>query len=705
MPTGVFARLLVLAVLHALCAGLVLSRVTLLAFRLVTARIGPAVAGRVLIPFRLLALALPLGLRRRRLLRRSRSVDLERPPFRLHLVRLLGPRVAGHGAILELHAGLGPERLGHERLRHGRGLPRTAHEQFLTLLDRGSRQPRLHAHARQPEVGIDRPHAHRHRRSRRHLEHLRLGHLDRHLGRQVGHHLDAMLEAAHDVGLRPAGSPGPRPVDEPIRRELRTTAVGVELERERAGRARTLRPLDRQRHVPPPIAAEIDGRRLERPVRLGGDGHPRPFDGPDVALPGKRLLFASGVVGIAVANLPHQQRRRVTEHHPDPLAAGVAGGDRQLHRLIEAALLVGHHHHPHAAGAGRERHRPRRRRGIGRAVVAKRPHVQLRFFTGIEPVDPRREHELPAAIELGHATHDVDLPPGSVRRRRILARHPPRQPRGGDAHPRRRGEAAPGRDQSGRRDDEALRCQHLIETDQSHQRRQDPRQPHRGRAIDHAFVGHARQPPGRPAPQRLDHGLRRFAGMLLDQDGVDQIVVELGVIPLDGPRGEHEIDPVSHQRHEPSGCRCHRHPDAGRQPSPPRPRGQTAGHEPVLDEHPDQHPRHGGHCGGQQEGGHHHALEVGDRGGEPAGEVLLRLGTLDGVAAPGPNGQRIACLIGYAGHGLDPSLRWVDQPGPQWRHRARPDAVSHDDRENRPSSGNLFRSSSICGTVALGLVC
>ena len=654
--TGVFARLLVLAVVHALLAGLVLSGVTLLAFRLVTARLRAAVAGRVLIPFRLLALTLPLGLRRRRFLRRRRRVDLQRPPLRRRFVRLLRPRVGRHGAILEHHSRLRSERLWHQRLRDARGLPRAAHEQFGALLHRASRQPRLHPHARQPEVGIDRPHPHGYGRSRWHLQRLGLRHLDRYLGREVRHHLDAMLQAAQDVGFGTAGRSGLRPVDEPVRAELRTAAIGVELEREGAARPRVLRPLQPQRHVPAAVAAEVDGRRLERPVGFGRDGHPRPFDGPDVALPGQRLLLAAGVLGVAVSHLPHQQRGRVAQDHPDSLAAGVPGGDGALERLVKPPLFVGHDHDPHAGGTGRERRRPRGRRRIGGSVVTKRPHDQLRLLAGIEAIDSCRDHQLPAAVEPGDAVDDVECSARRIGGRRILARHPPRQPRGGDADPGRRREAAPGRDQPGRRDDETLRREQLIETDEAHERRQDPAQAHGGRAIDHPFVGHPRQAPSRPPPERLDDGLGRFVAPLLDEHGVDEIVVQFGVVPLDGPGGEHEIDAIHDQRHEPADRRRHGRREADRQPRPPGPRRQAAGHEPVLDEHARQHPGHGGHRGGQQERGHHHALEVGDRGGESAGEVLLRLGALDGIAAPGPNGQRISPLLGHAGHGLNPSL-------------------------------------------------
>ena len=124
--------------------------------------------------------------------RRCRGIDLQRLPVAHGNVGRVRSRVFRHGPILERAAGRHAELCGDQRGRPAKGLA-TAHEQFLPRLLTPRLQPRLHAHARQAEVGVDRLHADRHRRVGRHPHHLLRGFLDGDLGGEIGDHLDAIL--------------------------------------------------------------------------------------------------------------------------------------------------------------------------------------------------------------------------------------------------------------------------------------------------------------------------------------------------------------------------------------------------------------------------------------------------------------------------------------------------------------------------------
>ena len=463
-----------------------------------------------------------------------------------------------------------------------------------------------------------------------------------------------MLQAPDHIVVGTPASLRSRSIHEPVGGKLRTAAIGIKLQGERAGGEGPRRPLDRERHIPPTVAAEIDGRRLERPIGFRRDRDPRAFHALDVALPGQRLVRAAGVGRILVPHLPHEQCRHVAEPDANPLAAGVARGDHQVHRLVEPAILAGHHDRPQPRRAGPQRHGPGRPGRIRSAVVAERPHDQLRWLARGKPLDLGGHNELPAAIEFGDAADHFDTPTRCRCGRRILPRHPPGQPRRGDAHPRRRRKSAPGRDQSRCRQNEALGGEELVEAGQADERRQHPREPDGRRAIHHPLVGNARQPASGPAPERLHHCLRRLARPLLDEDGVDEVVVEFGMIPLERPGGIDEVHAIPHERHDPAD-RGHGHRrQACGQPHPAGPGRQSPGQAPVLDQDARQDPGHGPDRDGQQKRRHRHALHVRNRRGEPAGEILLRLGALGRIAAPRPNRERIARLIRHAGHGLTP---------------------------------------------------
>ncbi len=203
----------------------------------------------------------------------------------------------------------------------------------------------LDADPGQAEVGIRRPHTNRHRCTGRHLQHRLLGSLDRHLGSEVGLHVDAMLHLFRNHLLPMGRSRAAGLKQQPVARMLGSVAVAVESEHESSGRPRQVAGADPHADVPLALAIEIDPGRLQRLVALCFQRDLRALDAPQIALPGHRLVGEPRVVGIVVGHLADEQRRLVDHGHPQPLAAGVAGGDHELERPVDPAGVAGQHGH------------------------------------------------------------------------------------------------------------------------------------------------------------------------------------------------------------------------------------------------------------------------------------------------------------------------------------------------------------------------
>ncbi len=292
------------------------------------------------------SLALIAGRPRRRILglpRGGRGVDLERLPAGVRNVWRLRPRVDCHGAVLEHAPRPRPEPLGND--------PRAPLEEARLLLgkqrdarlDRAAAQTRLDADAGQREIGVEGPHANRDWCAGRHPCRRLPRLLDRHLRREIRDHLDPMLHRLDDLGLPGRPRRGPRPKHEPIEGVRRARAFGIHLQRKRLRHPRQVVRLLVEREIVVTVAVEVDPSRVEWLVTFGDDGHLRSLHGADVSLPLDGLRLPAGVGRIVVANLPHEQRWRIDDRDPHRFAAGIAGRDHDLHRLVEAPRGIGEH--------------------------------------------------------------------------------------------------------------------------------------------------------------------------------------------------------------------------------------------------------------------------------------------------------------------------------------------------------------------------
>ena len=296
-------------------AGLALLALTF--FRRCSAGVGlPLLAVRLLIL---------VARRRRRLPRRRGGVDLQRPPFRHGDVRCLGPRVLGHRPILEHGPRTSPEPFRNERRRPAKHLSPPTHQQLFARLLTALREAGLDADARQTEIGVFAAHADRDWRRRRHADHLLGRLLDRHVRRHVRLDVDPILHLLRRHGLATRRGRGLRLEHQPVGGVFGSRAVGVEVERERAAATGEILLADRERHLPLAITAQIDPGALERMIAFRDDRHLRALDGAEVALPLHGLIGLARVLGVVVPHLPHEQRRRIDNHHADPRAAGFAG--------------------------------------------------------------------------------------------------------------------------------------------------------------------------------------------------------------------------------------------------------------------------------------------------------------------------------------------------------------------------------------------
>ena len=319
---GVFPLLLALLSWRGIITGSGAALAGLALLALTFYRRCSAGVGLPLLAVRLLIL---VARRRRRLPRRRGGVDLQRPPFRHGDVRCLGPRVLGHRPILEHGPRTSPEPFRNERRRPAKHLSPPTHQQLFARLLTALREAGLDADARQTEIGVFAAHADRDWRRRRHADHLLGRLLDRHVRRHVRLDVDPILHLLRRHGLATRRGRGLRLEHQPVGGVFGSRAVGVEVERERAAATGEILLADRERHLPLAITAQIDPGALERMIAFRDDRHLRALDGAEVALPLHGLIGLARVLGVVVPHLPHEQRRRIDNHHADPRAAGFAG--------------------------------------------------------------------------------------------------------------------------------------------------------------------------------------------------------------------------------------------------------------------------------------------------------------------------------------------------------------------------------------------
>ena len=596
------------------------------------------------------AVAGPLALVARRprcrILRRPRwrgGVDLERLPAGVRDVRRLRPRVDRHGAVFEHAPRPRPEPLGHDPHASFEDARLLFGEQRDALLDRSAAQSRLDANACQAEIGIERPHADRHGRARGHPRRRFPRLLDRHFRGEIRDHLDAMLHRLDDLRLPRRSRGGPRPKHESIEGMRRARAVGVHLQRKRLRHSRQIGRFFIERQVVVAVAFKIDPGGIERLVAFGDDRHLRSLDGPDVALPFDGLRLPSGVGRIVVAQLAHEQRRRIDDRDLHRLTACIPRRDHDLDRLVEAAGGIGKRDgeslEPRRLGrSSQPRHRfptihlglPRCRAAIDRSAGGERRDCHDRLLVAPQAADVCGDHELPATHERGRARLD-DEPAAfgavgvCIAAARLFAGHPPGKLERLNRHPRRRRPTRPRRKQPRRARDETLRRKQFIETCRPDEGGEREGQPQGRRAVDHALRRHVGKPlRGSPLERPHDHWRARL-GMRLHEHSVDEVVVKFGVFALDGPRRIDEVDAIPHERHDPADDRGRERHEPRDEPCPADGPRQAARHDPVLHHDARRQPDERRDTRAQQERRQGHALVVGPRGGQTLREVTIRL--------------------------------------------------------------------------------
>ena len=119
---------------------------------------------------------------------------------------------------------------------------------------------------------------------------------------------------------------------------------------------------------------------------------------------------------------------------------------------------------------------------------------------------------------------------------------------------------------------------------------------------------------------------RNALGMLSQEHGVDEVVVQIGMALFEGPRGIHQIDAVAKQREQPSHSRPAKPGDRHQQPGHPRPHRQSTSHNPVLGKHAEKQPRQQADGSSGKKGAPGNAAVVGRGCVQPLGEILLRPG-------------------------------------------------------------------------------
>ena len=655
---NVFAALLLLSfrllLLHALPA---LALPTLARVTGIRRAISRAIA-RLLVAFILLSRP------RRRLLRRQRSrggIDLQHPPGRPHSVRGIRASVDGNSPVFKLASRVGADLFRH-KLQQAIECPfPAAARQHPLRLRRCPRHTGLDTDTREPKIRIQRPHANSYRRTRRH-PHRRFSRLlDRDLGSQIGHHLDAVLDLLELHLLSASQRHSPRLKEQPIRDMLRGSAVGIHLHHKRSARPRQIARPHLQFQIAAAVAIEIDPGRLKWLVTLSNEHDPRPFDRPQVALPGHFLVLPLHVGRKLIPHLADKQRWRIDHCHPYRLAPSITRGNAERNRLIESAGPVWKHGRiPRAtlrfAANPRHLRPPGNSLRMSVALVKQRRHGDRRLLVAPKAADRGRHDQLAAADDRGRTVLDFDAAAvcGIAAGRCISAggrdvslfpRHPPAEPREFELDPCRRGNASPRGQQPSRGGEDAFGRRQRVDACQSHHQRQSIGEPHRQRAIDEGLRGHGGEPLRGPSLQR-PHDRRRIAlWMRLHEHRVDNVVVEFRMIPFDHSGRIDEIDAIPRQRQNPANRSGHERQQAEREPSPPRPMGQAAHHHPVLQQDAAGQPGKRSQTGPQQERRQGDPFQVGTGSGKPPGEIPLRLRVGLAVVDPTADDQRLGCWV------------------------------------------------------------
>ena len=293
------------------------------------------------------------------------------------------------------------------------------------------------------------------------------------------------------------------------------------------------------------------------------------------------------------------------------------------------------------------------------AVVLHRHDMDDRLLTAAKAADRRCQNELPAAHEgrrspLNHHLLRLRTGADELRIDHPRPRHPPMEPRRINADARRSRDPSPRRHQPHRADQEALGRHDLIKAGQPHQRRQQHRQTDGERAVDDPVGGDVGKALRGTLLQRSHDDGAAPLGMRLDEHRVDQIVVELGMLPLDRPGGVDEIHPVTDQRQEPAHGRAGQRQPSGRQPPPPHPPGQSTGNDPMFGQNPERQPNGRRHRRGEEEVRQRHPLEIGPGRFEATNEIPIGVG-LFLVGSPAADDERLGAVGRHAGHDTVPS--------------------------------------------------
>ena len=499
-------------------------------------------------------------------LRRRLLVDPQFLPGRHGDVRLLGAVVGGDGAVLQHRPRLGAEIEGDEPGRALEGpLLRDLEERHRghgpAAIDAG-----LDHHARQPVVGVEGPHPDRHGGVARHRERGIGGRFDRHFRGEVGDDLDAVLHRLGDDCFRLSLVRPPGLEEETIGRMLRRRSVGIHPQLEGHRSPRQIARPDLHLQIALTVTGKINPSRVDRLVAFGDERYLRLFGRLQIPLPGDRLRSPGDVGGEVVAGLAHQERRGIDNDQTHRLAASVTGGDRELDRVLQAAHRIGQEGRERPGGLpfpGPTDHvdPPRGTGGIMGAVVLHRHDMDNRLLPAAEAADRRGQDELPAAHEgrrspVNHHLLRLGTGADELRIDHPRPRHPPMEPRRINADARRSRDPGPRRHQPHRADQEALGGHQLIQAGQPHQRRQQHRQTDGERAVDDPVGGDVGKALRGALLQRSHDDGGAPLGVRLDEHRVDQIVVELGMLPLDRPGGVDEIHPVTDQRQEPVHSRA-----------------------------------------------------------------------------------------------------------------------------------------------------
>ena len=192
--------------------------------------LGRPIRARIALPtFLRLPLAFAIGhffaIRRWRLPRRRTGIDHEPLPFGVGDIWLDRTVVLHDSPVFERSAQSSPEVGGHQRRRTTKRLA-CPHEQLRPRPLGSGGDPGLDGDTRESEVGIGGPHPHGQRRVGRHPQHLLGRLLDRHLGGEIGDHVDPVFHLVEDGGLTTCKRSGLRLKHQPVARVLRRVPFG-----------------------------------------------------------------------------------------------------------------------------------------------------------------------------------------------------------------------------------------------------------------------------------------------------------------------------------------------------------------------------------------------------------------------------------------------------------------------------------------------